>query len=53
MQSPVLDGTFNKAQKPILREVFRQLEDRGTRYEPLLLKLFSPETRPRQRILSS
>jgi hypothetical protein len=29
--------------------VFRQLEDRGTRYEPLLLKLFPPETRPRQR----
>ena len=26
-----------------------QLEDRGTRYEPLLLKLFPPETRPRQR----
>jgi hypothetical protein len=25
------------------------LEDRGTRYEPLLLKLFPPETRPRQR----
>jgi hypothetical protein len=32
-----------------LREVFRQLEDRGTRYEPLLLKLFPPESRPRQR----
>ena len=29
--------------------MFRQLEDRGTRYEPLLLKLFPPETRPRQR----
>jgi hypothetical protein len=29
--------------------VFRQLEDRGTRYEPLLLKVFPPETRPRQR----
>ena len=29
--------------------MFRQLEDRGTRYEPLLLKLFPPEIRPRQR----
>jgi DNA-binding GntR family transcriptional regulator len=42
-------GLFSKAQRPILREVFRQLEDRGTRYEPLLMKLFPPETRPRQR----
>ena len=40
---------FSTAQRPILREVFRQLEDRGTRYEPLLMKLFPPETRPRQR----
>jgi DNA-binding GntR family transcriptional regulator len=40
---------FGKAQRPILCEVFAQLEDRGTRYEPLLLKLFPPETRPRQR----
>src|SRR5262249_36457533 len=38
------------AQRPILREVFRQLEDRMTRYEPVYLKLFpTPETRPRQR----
>jgi DNA-binding GntR family transcriptional regulator len=43
------DIIFSKAQRPILREVFRQLEDRGARYEPLLLKLFPPETRPRQR----
>src|SRR6516165_11997168 len=43
------DGIFSRAQRPILREVFRHLEDRGTRYEPLLLKLFPPETRPRQR----
>jgi DNA-binding GntR family transcriptional regulator len=43
------DTIFGKAERPILREVFRQLEDRGTRYEPLLLKLFPPETRPRQR----
>jgi DNA-binding GntR family transcriptional regulator len=43
------DGIFSKAQRPILYEVFRQLNDRGTRYEPLLLKLFPPGTRPRQR----
>ena len=43
------DIIFTKAQRPILREVFRHLEDRGTRYEPLILKLFPPETRPRQR----
>jgi len=43
------DIIFSKAQRPILHEVFRQLEDRGTRYEPLLMKLFPPETRPRQR----
>jgi DNA-binding GntR family transcriptional regulator len=43
------DGIFSKAQRPILREVFRQLEDRATRYEPLLIELFPPETRPRQR----
>jgi DNA-binding GntR family transcriptional regulator len=42
------DIIFSKAQRPILHEVFRQLEDRGTRYEPLLMKLFPPETRPRQ-----
>jgi DNA-binding GntR family transcriptional regulator len=43
------DIIFAKAERPILREVFRQLEDRGTRYEPLLLKIFQHETRPRQR----
>jgi DNA-binding GntR family transcriptional regulator len=42
------DGLFSKAQRPILREVFRQQDDRMTRYWPLLLKLFPPETRPRQ-----
>jgi DNA-binding GntR family transcriptional regulator len=42
------DVVFGKAQRPVLREVFRQLEDRMTRYWPLLLKLFPPETRPRQ-----
>ena len=33
------DIIFSKAQRPILREVFRQLEDRGARYEPLLMEL--------------
>jgi DNA-binding GntR family transcriptional regulator len=42
------DGIFSKARRPILREVFRQQDDRMTRYWPLLLKLFPPETRPRQ-----
>jgi DNA-binding GntR family transcriptional regulator len=40
---------FGKAQRPILREVFAQLEDRATHYEPLLMELFPPATRPRQR----
>jgi DNA-binding GntR family transcriptional regulator len=40
---------FSKAQRPILREVFRQLNDRMARYDPLYLKVFpTPETRPRQ-----
>ncbi len=44
------DNIFGKAQRPILREVFRQLEDRSSRYVPLLIKLFpTPESRPRQR----
>ena len=34
-----------KAQRPILHEVFRQLEDRMARYYPFLLKLF-PTARP-------
>ena len=43
------DGLFNKAQRPILGEVFRQLNDRMTRYDPLYLKVFPlAETRPRQ-----
>jgi DNA-binding GntR family transcriptional regulator len=46
------DTIFGKAERPILHEVFRQLEDRATRYEPLLLELFpTPATRPRQREL--
>jgi DNA-binding GntR family transcriptional regulator len=41
---------FGKTQRPILCEVFAQLEDRATRYEPILLELFpTPATRPRQR----
>jgi DNA-binding GntR family transcriptional regulator len=44
------DNIFEKAQRPILWEVFRQLDDRTTRYNPLFLKLFpDPATRPRQR----
>ena len=39
------DSIFSKAQRPILHEVFRQLEDRMARYYPLLLKLF-PTARP-------
>ena len=44
------DIIFEKAQRPILWEVFRQLDDRMTRYNPLFLKVFpDPATRPRQR----
>jgi DNA-binding GntR family transcriptional regulator len=41
---------FEKAQGPILWEVFRQLDDRMARYYPLFHKLFpDPAKRPRQR----
>jgi DNA-binding GntR family transcriptional regulator len=44
------DIIFEKAQRLILWEVFRQLDDRLTRYNSLVLKLFpDPATRPRQR----
>jgi DNA-binding GntR family transcriptional regulator len=44
------DIIFEKAQRPILWEVFRQLDDRMTRYNPLFLKLFpDPANWPRQR----
>jgi DNA-binding GntR family transcriptional regulator len=44
------DTILSKAQRPILWEVFRQLDDRMTRYDPFFLKIFpTPETRPRQR----
>jgi DNA-binding GntR family transcriptional regulator len=44
------DIIFGKTDRPILREVFRRLEDRAIRYVPLILKLFpDPAKRPRQR----
>jgi DNA-binding GntR family transcriptional regulator len=44
------DIIFEKSQRTILWEVFRQLDDRMTRYNPLFLKLFPDQaTRPRQR----
>jgi DNA-binding GntR family transcriptional regulator len=44
------DIIFGKAQRPILWEMFRQLDDRMTRYNPLFLKLFPHQAaRPRQR----
>jgi hypothetical protein len=44
------DIIFEKAQRHILWEVFRQLDDRLTRYNELVLKLFpDPAKRPQQR----
>ena len=44
------DIIFEKTQRPILWEVFRQLDDRTTRYNPLFLKVLpDPATKPRQR----
>jgi DNA-binding GntR family transcriptional regulator len=44
------DVILKRANRPIAVEVFRQLQNRGTRYIPLILRLFSdPESRPRQR----
>jgi DNA-binding GntR family transcriptional regulator len=44
------DIIFEKAQRPVLWEVFQQLDDRLTRYNPLVLKLFpDPATRSQQR----
>jgi DNA-binding GntR family transcriptional regulator len=41
---------FEKAQRPMLWEVFRQLDDRMARYYPLFLKLFPDQASgPRQR----
>src|SRR5258708_9545600 len=39
------DSIFSKAQRPILREVFQQLEDQMARYNPFFLNLF-PTARP-------
>ena len=48
-QTQFWNGLFSKAQRPILQEVFRQLNDRMARYEPLYLKIFpTAESRPRQ-----
>jgi DNA-binding GntR family transcriptional regulator len=44
------DIIFEKTQRPVLWEVFRQLDDRATRYNPVLLKLLpAPAARPRLR----
>jgi len=44
------DIMFEKTGRPILWEEFTRLDDRLTRYYPLVLKLFpDPATRPRQR----
>jgi DNA-binding GntR family transcriptional regulator len=44
------DIIFEKTQRPILWQVFSQLDDRSARYNPLILKLFpDPATRPQQR----
>ena len=44
------DILFEKAERPILWEMFRKLDDRMTRYYPLLLRELypAPESRPRQ-----
>ena len=44
------DILFEKARRPILWEMFTQLDDRMTRYYPLFQELFpTPGSRPRQR----
>jgi GntR family transcriptional regulator, trigonelline degradation regulator len=43
------DIIFEASRRPVRREIFRQLDDRITRYYPLTLRLFpDPKTRPRQ-----
>ena len=43
------DIIFKKTERPILWETFWKLDDRMTRYYPLLLELYpTPESRPRQ-----
>jgi DNA-binding GntR family transcriptional regulator len=44
------DVILKRANRPIAVEVFRQLQNRGTRYIPLILRLFpDPDSRPTQR----
>jgi DNA-binding GntR family transcriptional regulator len=44
------DVIFERAQRPVVWEVFRQLDDRSARYSPLLARLFpNPAARPRLR----
>jgi DNA-binding GntR family transcriptional regulator len=43
------DLIFEKARRPILWEMFTKLDNRMTRYYPLILQLYpTPESRPRQ-----
>jgi DNA-binding GntR family transcriptional regulator len=44
------DIIFEKAERPILWEMFRKLDDRMTRYYPLILRELypTPDSRPRQ-----
>jgi DNA-binding GntR family transcriptional regulator len=44
------DIIFEASRRPVRREIFRQIDDRTTRYYPLTLRLFpNPTTRPQQR----
>jgi len=44
------DTILSQARRPVLREVFQQLEDRMTQYDPFFLKVFpTAESRPRHR----
>jgi DNA-binding GntR family transcriptional regulator len=43
------DRIFETSRRPVRREIFRQLDDRTTRYYPLTIRLFpDPKSRPRQ-----
>ena len=50
MQPRFWDVLFEKTERPILLEMFRKLDDRMTRYYPLLLRELypTPESRPHQ-----
>jgi len=44
------DIIFEASRRPVRQEIFRQIDDRTTRYYPLTLRLFpDPKTRPKQR----